>query len=161
MLRWLTWAALAVAIGFAGFALWVRLAPDGADFHVDPLEAPGTGKPNSWRAGPDGSGRQPLDAATPVYGATPEDIAAAFDTFATAQPRVERLVVSEDALHVTYIQRSRLMGFPDYVSIRFLDLGDGETGVAVYSRARYGQSDLGVNRARVENWLAALEPYAR
>jgi uncharacterized protein (DUF1499 family) len=53
------------------------------------------------------------------------------------------------------------MGFPDYVSVRFLDLGDGETGVAVYSRARYGQSDLGVNRARVENWLAALEPYAR
>jgi uncharacterized protein (DUF1499 family) len=27
----------------------------------------------------------------------------------------------------------------------------------VYSRSVYGQSDLGVNRRRVETWLAALQ----
>jgi uncharacterized protein (DUF1499 family) len=96
-----------------------------------------------------------------VYDATPAHLAAAFDAFAMAQPGVSRLKVSDDDLCVTYVQRSRIMGFPDYFSIRFLDMGDGDAGVAVYSRARYGQSDLGVNRARVEKWLAALEPYAR
>jgi len=161
MLRWLTLAAGALAILFVGFAIWVRLAPDTVEFHVEPLEAPGTGKPNSWRAGPDGAGPQPLDATTPVYDASPAYLAAAFDAFAMAQPGVSRLMVSDDDLCVTYVQRSRIMGYPDYFSIRFLDLGRGDAGVAVFSRARYGGSDHGVNRARVEKWLAALEPFAR
>jgi len=161
MLRWLTLGAGALAILFAGFALWVRFAPDDVGFHVEPLEARGTGNPNSWRVGPEGSGPQPLDAATPVYDASPAYLAATFDAFAMAQPGVSRLKVSEDDLCVTYVQRSRVMGFPDYFSIRFLDLGDGHAGVAVFSRARYGQNDHGVNKARVENWLAALEPFAR
>ncbi len=161
MLRWLAMAAGTLAILFGGVALWVRFAPDGDAFHVEPLEAPATGNPNSWRVGPPGSGPQPLDGTTPVYHASPAYLAATFDAFAMSQPRVERLAVSDDDLSVTYVQRSRIMGFPDYFSIRFLDLGGGRTGVAAFSRARYGRSDLGVNRARVENWLAALEPYAR
>jgi len=28
----------------------------------------------------------------------------------------------------------------------------------LYSRSVYGQSDLGVNRKRLEAWLAALQP---
>ncbi|MEL6267324.1 MAG: DUF1499 domain-containing protein, partial [Pseudomonadota bacterium] len=51
---------------------------------------------------------------------------------------------------VTYVQTSRIVGFPDYVSARTV-----EGGIAVWSRSRYGYSDLGVNRARVEDWLAA------
>ena len=154
-------AAGALAILFVGVAIWVRFVPDSVEFHAEPLEAPGTGKRNSWRVGPDGAGPQPLDATTPVYDATPAYLAAAFDAFAMAQPGVSRLKVSDDDLCVTYVQRSRIMGFPDYFSIRFLDLGNGDAGVAVFSRARFGENDLGVNKARVENWLAALEPFER
>jgi uncharacterized protein (DUF1499 family) len=161
MLRWLTVTAIALAILVAGFALWVRFAPDDSYVNAEPLEAPGTGNPNSWRVGPEGSGPQPLDATTPAYSGSPAYLAATFDAFAMAQPRVKRLSVTDDDLCVTYIQRSRIMGFPDYFSIRFLDLGNGKSGVAAFSRARYGRNDFGVNRARVENWLAALDPFAR
>jgi uncharacterized protein (DUF1499 family) len=34
--------------------------------------------------------------------------------------------------------------------------GEGST-LAIYSRSLIGRSDLGVNRARVTRWLAALE----
>jgi uncharacterized protein (DUF1499 family) len=59
---------------------------------------------------------------------------------------------------MTYVQRSRFWGFPDYVSVRAVDLGDGSSALAIFSRSRYGASDLGVNRARVDAWLARLPP---
>ncbi len=32
----------------------------------------------------------------------------------------------------------------------------GGAALAVYGRARYGIRDFGVNRARIERWIAAL-----
>jgi uncharacterized protein (DUF1499 family) len=54
---------------------------------------------------------------------------------------------------MTYVVRSRIMGFPDAVSIRLVPLADG-TRVEVFSRSRYGYSDMGVNAARVARWIA-------
>lgn len=49
---------------------------------------------------------------------------------------------------ITYVTRSRLMGFPDYTTVELR--GDA---VAIYARLRFGRSDLGVNRARIEGVL--------
>ncbi len=57
---------------------------------------------------------------------------------------------------VTYVQTSGLFGFPDYVSVRFIELDAGRSTLAVFSRSRLGQSDLGVNKKRVERWLGAI-----
>ena len=48
------------------------------------------------------------------------------------------------------------MGFPDAISIRLMPEGAG-TKLEIFSRSRYGYSDLGVNAARVAAWIAALE----
>ena len=53
------------------------------------------------------------------------------------------------------MQRSRFIGFPDYVTVKAVALERG-AALIVYSRSRYGRSDFGVNRTRVEAWLAAL-----
>jgi uncharacterized protein (DUF1499 family) len=37
--------------------------------------------------------------------------------------------------------------------------GDGST-IAIYSRSRFGYSDLGVNQRRVEEWMTALRTKA-
>jgi len=151
-------AALLVVTGL-GFAIWVRVAPsDPAEWHVDPLTAPGTGWPNAWRVGPEGA---PVDAVAPVYPVTAAELAAAVDAHALAQPDTIRLAGDPATLWTTYVQRSKRMKFPDYISVRAIDLGDGRSTVAIYSRARFGRGDLGVNRARVENWLAALAPLAQ
>ncbi len=57
---------------------------------------------------------------------------------------------------ITYVQRSRVFGFPDYLTVKAVVM-DGGAGLIIWSRARYGRSDFGVNRARVEAWLAALD----
>jgi uncharacterized protein (DUF1499 family) len=49
------------------------------------------------------------------------------------------------------------MRFPDTVDIEVLPVGDNQSTLAIYSRSLIGRSDLGVNRARVERWLAKLD----
>jgi hypothetical protein len=51
-------------------------------------------------------------------------------------------------------QRSRLFRFPDFISVRFLPLGDDRSTLIVYSRTKYGRRDFSVNR-RLDFWLAA------
>jgi uncharacterized protein (DUF1499 family) len=74
---------------------------------------------------------------------------------ATGEPRTEVVAGSPQEGHVTYVQRSLVFGFPDYISVRAMET-EGGTALAVFSRARFGHSDLGVNRERVERWLEAL-----
>ena len=52
---------------------------------------------------------------------------------------------------MTYVTRSKWMGFPDYATVK----QSGEV-LELWSRLRFGTMDQGVNKARVERWLAAL-----
>ncbi|PWE37157.1 DUF1499 domain-containing protein [Pelagicola sp. LXJ1103] len=66
-------------------------------------------------------------------------------------PRTKVIAGSVESGMVSYQTRSALWGFPDYTTLR----GDGDL-VEINSRLRFGQSDLGVNRARIKGWLEAL-----
>lgn len=161
MLRFLAWLAAGLVVAILGMDAFVRLAPsDPARWHGDPLSAPGTGKPNSFRLIPEGMHAEAADGVAPTFSMTAGELALAFDRMALAQPRTRRLAGSPEAGAVTYVQRSRVFGFPDYISVRFFDLPDGGSSLAIWSRARFGHGDMGVNRARVENWLAAPRAFA-
>ncbi|PWE34423.1 DUF1499 domain-containing protein [Maritimibacter sp. 55A14] len=129
---------------------------DTAQWHVAPGPETRTGKPNDYLVLPEGG-----DRAAPVFAMPPADLALAFDEVAMAAPRTVRLAGGPDTGLTTYVQRSRLMGYPDFVSVEARDLGDGRATLAIWSRARYGRSDFGVNAARIDRWLEALEPLAQ
>lgn len=138
----------ALALLAAGGWAWVNLAPgDPARWHADPVAAAGTGRPNEAFVRPD---------ASPVYPEAPERLLRRLDAVALAEPRTARLAGDPAEGFVTYVQRSRLIGYPDYVSVRAIPEGDGAR-LAIWSRSRFGYSDLGVNRARVDRWTAALD----
>ena len=146
MIRRLFLAALAAPAAAAG---GLRLVPmDPATWHVDPAAARRTGRPNDWLVAPDGD-RPPVLSTHP-----PAAALARLDVAAMAEPGVTRLAGAPEAGLVTWVQHSRLMGFPDAISARAVPEGDGSR-VSVWSRSRFGHSDWGVNRARVERWLAA------
>lgn len=139
----------ALALGAVAVAAMPRLLPMApSDWHVDPLAAERTGRPNAWLLALGGDA-PPVASTDP-----PAAVLARLDAAAMAEPGVERLAGSPGEGLVTWVQRSRAMGFPDAVSIRAAPAGDGSI-VTVFSRSRYGYSDMGVNRARVERWLAA------
>jgi hypothetical protein len=146
--------ALIVVAALAG-AVWLRMASDDpAIWHVDPLDGASTGKPNEARISPPGGSG---GVESPVFDMSAEVLARRLDAVAMAESRVSRLAGGAEDGFTTYVQRSRIMGFPDYVSARAVDMGEGRSALAIWSRARYGTSDLGVNQARLERWLAAIE----
>lgn len=68
-------------------------------------------------------------------------------------PRTSVLAGSVDSGMVTYITRSAVFGFPDYTTAQ----QDGDT-LTLFARLRFGRSDTGVNRKRLEQWIAGLQP---
>ena len=101
--------------------------------------------------------------------ATPDRISPIFDEPAAAlqarwmamierQPRITPGPGDIAARQYDFVQRSRFLAFPDTVTVRFIALGAARSSLAVYSRSLYGSSDFGVNRDRIEAWLAELSP---
>ena len=138
---------LLIALGLllAGILVWVRVAPsDPAVWHVDPVAAPDPATPN-WA-------RLPAGEITAPTGTLAPRIARVM----AAEPRMTLLAGAPESGWTTWVQRSRLMGYPDYISVRVLPAGAGQETVAVLSRSRFGQSDLGVNAARLARLRAAL-----
>lgn len=128
-----------------------------ARWHKDPGTIQPRGTPNAFLAAPPGTTAAPADVETRLYAESPRALLARFNAIARARPRTAVVAGDLDSLMITYVQRSRFIGFPDYLTVKAVALKGG-AGLIVYSRARYGRSDFGVNRARVEAWLAALDP---
>ena len=152
--RWLS-AAVLLSLATA-FAVINLSGHDPARWHVDPSTARPSGKPNEHLVAPPGTTAAPTDAQTRLYSESPRDLLARFDAIARTQPRTKLVAGDLDGLMITYVQRSRIVGFPDYLTVKAV-AGEGGAGLIVWSRSRYGRSDFGVNRARVEAWLATLE----
>ena len=135
---WILLVSLAVA--FAGFATWVRIAPnDAATWNVEPASVADPTTPNFAR----------LDQVTAL---SPDEAAAAISAQANAEGAV---VLAGDWPHVTYLARTRVMAYPDFVSIR-LTAVEGGTQVVAFSRSRFGYGDGGANRARLRRWIERL-----
>ena len=65
-----------------------------------------------------------------------------------------------DRHRIVLVQHSAGFGFPDVITAEFVPLGPEQSSIALYSRARYGKLDFGVNRKRVERWISRLEQLA-
>ncbi|UEM01441.1 DUF1499 domain-containing protein [Skermanella rosea] len=163
MLKSVARALLAVillaAIGWYGWQLgpWADGAPaDRAPADFAALERAST--PNQYLVAPPGTTpRAEPDAGSPVFPVPPERLRDAMIAVVEEAPRTTLLERSSDGMRMLLVQRSALLRFPDYVDVAILPAGEGGSTVAVYSRSRFGYSDMGVNRRRVEAWLADLK----
>ncbi|MDP6343198.1 MAG: DUF1499 domain-containing protein, partial [Alphaproteobacteria bacterium] len=112
--------------------------------------------PNRFLVCPDDYCRASADLPSPIYKTPAAALRDRWLGMISRQPRVERTRISADGMQFDFVQRSWLLRFPDTITVRFIDLDDGRSTLAVYSRSHYGHSDLGVNRQRIKAWLAAL-----
>lgn len=155
--RWMRWGIGAALVGIALGALMIwSVSHDASRWHLDPLTAERTGKPNDFLVAPEGASAATPDLVLAPIDMPPEVLMARLKEAALAEPRVSVVGGAPEAAHVTYVQRSAVFGFPDYISVRATRLESG-TGLAIWSRSRFGYSDLGVNKARVERWLQSLD----
>ena len=77
------------------------------------------------------------------------------DKSALATPRTTHLAGSVADGRITWISRSLMMGFPDYITAEAVQTPQG-TRLDILSRQRYGNGDHGVNAARLKVWLSAF-----
>jgi len=141
-----------------GAGIFIRTAGhDPAVWHVDPLVAANPESPNFHRVATPGTAADATTSISPAFRATPAELAQSVDRFAMSQPHVERIAGSPEEGFVTYVQRTPLVRYPDYISVKVVDLGEGTSALAILSRSRFGKSDVGVNKARMESWLAGID----
>jgi len=140
-------AVLLIVLVLGGLA-YIRFAPGNtARWHVDPTTASDPA--------PGGVLRR-VSLALP-----PAQALQAFDAIVGAEPRTSRLAGTPDEGRITYVARSKVIGFPDYITVAAM-LNESEankTGstLCILSRLRFGKSDMGVNAARLDRWLQVLE----
>jgi len=116
--------------------------------------------PNDALACPADVCRVKVDIVPPIFAVGAADLARAFDKAIASEPRLTLVATSEQGASRRYIQRSRLLGFPDTIVVRFFEQHGGHSTLALYSRSQLGKGDLGVNRARIERWLKAIRQNA-
>jgi len=139
-------ALYVVVFIIVGFGAYVRLAPsDPARWNIDPVKVADPGKAGVY-----------LAPGTVTFDAAPEVLMARLDGLMRAWPRTKVLAGVPADLQATYVVRSKLFGFPDYVTFRVLPTDTGGSTLTALSRLRFGVGDVGVNRARLDRILAAL-----
>jgi uncharacterized protein (DUF1499 family) len=98
------------------------------------------------------------DAEPKTYSMAPAELLARLKRIALAEPNTSELYCGTDCDRAARIlQHTKLMRYPDTIDIEVLPAGDNRSTLAIYSRSLIGHGDLGVNRARIERWLSALD----
>lgn len=113
--------------------------------------------PNWCLAAPDGYCRNAAPQLTPPVFDKP--VAALWDALLAVVAAEPRVTIHEQAKadgYLDFTQVSLLFRFPDRVTIQIVPEGHNRSTLAIFSRSKYGRSDLGVNAKRVKRLLAAL-----
>jgi uncharacterized protein (DUF1499 family) len=134
-----------------------RLRP-GEDIAVAALRGPLA--PNAFLACPVGYCAVAEAAPSPVFAVSADRLAEYWSEMIAGEPRLTQIAAEPEQRRSIWIQRSALFRFPDLITVEFVALAPDRSSLALYSRARYGRSDFGVNRARVLRWLARLQQIA-
>lgn len=144
-MRILIYILIALAIITAATAIFIRMASiDAAVWHVDPEAVTPPETPNFLLL----AGPQAVSIDAPALA-----VAGRLQTIVDGDG-AQVVAGSLGEGFVTYVVRSRIMGFPDFVTVKLVP-EDEATRLHIFARSRYGQSDLGVNTARVQRWLTA------
>lgn len=136
-----------LGLAFIGI-LWVRYAPiDRDEWHIDPAEEEVPGR----------SGLRLIGREAPRFPGDTETVLETFSDIALEEPRVKLLDGSVDEGMMTFVARSKTFGFADLITVKAV--GEGRlTKLSVASRTRLRfASDWGVNRERLDRWLAEME----
>ncbi len=112
-----------------------------------------TERPNQYLVCPPELCTAKTDVTSPVYPAAATQLRDTWLALMADQPRVNQIGESPDNMQYDFVQRSKLIRFPDTITVRFIPLPDDQSTLAIYSRSHYGYSDWGVNQQRIDTWL--------
>ena len=112
--------------------------------------------PNQYLVCPGGYCAAAAHAVSPSFPVSVAELQDAWFDVVSEQPATKVIARDEAARQFDIETLTPLVGFPDTVTVRFLETPEGGSTLAVYSRSHYGHSDLGANQKRIDAWLEQL-----
>ena len=155
VILWVLGLALAAAVAGAVYMRTLGHPPE--TWHVDPTQATRSTTDNDYLVAPEGVTEARVDRIFAPREIAPKDLLFLFDSIARNAPRTTRIAMDEATMSATYVQKTALLAFPDYISVRAVTV-DGGAALVIWSRSRFGASDFGVNKERIDDWLAKIGP---
>ena len=97
------------------------------------------------------------DSFAPIFPVTATELRRKVSIVAMAEPRTDELTCAADCDKTArFVQYSTVSLFPDTIDVKVIEAGAKASTLEIYSRSVVGLGDGGVNRERVERWIAAL-----
>ena len=165
-IRLLVAAVVVVALGFAAIfiigpeRLWAQFGPsDLGDVDFATLVRRDT--PNDALACLPEFCAAKADIPAPVIAKPFGDVFLAVQDAVVHEPGLEQVDANSGQGTLRFVQRSRIMGFPDTINVKVVPTADGGSAVLIYSRSQLGKGDMGVNLARVKRWAELIVTTAR
>ena len=112
--------------------------------------------PNQYLVCPEGFCAAQAHTTAPTFSVPVSELQTALLEVVAAQPSTE-IIASNSAERQFDIETlTPLMGYPDTVTVRFIEGPERSSTLAIYSRSHYGHSDIGANKKRIDSWLAEV-----
>lgn len=92
----------------------------------------------------------------PVFDADADRLEQAVLAVARRRPHVEQVEGDNVERAYEFVQRKAGNSAPDFISVRVWPLPDGRSTLGIYSRSKDAWPHPGLNRRRVEAWLAGI-----
>jgi Protein of unknown function (DUF1499) len=163
VLRWVVFsvaglmiAGMLVTMAPGREAVFDRLFPVGPLERIDFATLRLHERPNQYLVCPKGLCAAAAHRESPAIALPVEKLEAKWRALLTRKAGAVQFAHDKERRQFDVVLRTSMLRFPDVVTIRFIALDAERSTVAVYSRSLYGRSDFGVNRARVDGWLAEL-----
>jgi uncharacterized protein (DUF1499 family) len=93
---------------------------------------------------------------SPVYQLSIDTIVKNWKKLITRESRVSLVAADEQNYKYTFVQVSKVLRLPYTINVEFIKLEHNHTTLAIYSQSKYGFSDFGANKERINNWLDKL-----
>ena len=108
---------------------------------------------NSYFSAPREWGQNTPQNESPRFIGNSNSLINALSEIALKEPRTK--IIKND-LSSSKIQRSLVFRFPDIIWVQGVKIDEVSSSIAIYSSAKYGKYDFGVNQRRVIRWIKKL-----
>lgn len=147
-------AAIYIFVGFE--RVWSTIGGAPSSDLVEIASVKKTPKPNQYLMCPDGFCEEVTDQSSPVFNASVEKLRDVLSELEDADNNFSKVNSDANDLRQKYIWRSPFWRFPNLISVELIQLDNERSTIAIYAQAQLGQSDLGANKAFVDELLVKI-----
>ena len=147
-------ALLYIVVGFE--RVWSAMAGKPSSEIIQVATIKNTAKPNQYLVCPNDFCDEKSDRISPVFDASVDRLQAVMAEIERNDANFSKVNSDDGDRRQKYIMRSPFWRFPNLISIEYIPLENDQSTIAIYAQAQLGQSDLGANKAFIDQLLSEI-----